>query len=340
MSRRKLLEIRNLRVTLDTMEGAIHAVDGVSLYVCEGEKVGLVGESGSGKSLTGKATLQLISGVPHVIAGQVLYNGVDILQVTPSQLREIRGGQIAMVFQDPMTYLNPSMRVGKQIAENANRRGARKKDANSLRLVDETLRMVGLSPETGVARKYPYELSGGMRQRVLMAIGLARKPRMMIADEPTTALDVTVQAQVLKTLNDLTDELDMGLLLITHDMGVVAALCDRVYVMYAGEIVETADSATLFSMPAHPYTRGLLNAVPSVDKFQETLHTIPGSVPDPIDMPSGCRFRDRCPVAMPKCVEDPPFFRVSGEGTARCWLYADEESGLINEGDGRDHTVD
>jgi peptide/nickel transport system ATP-binding protein len=316
-----LLELRGLTVRIDSGGRVVHPADGVDIRVAPSEKVGIVGESGSGKTITGKAILGLLpQDSAQIIGGEIRYRGNDITGWSEKQLRSLRGREIAMVFQDPMTFLNPTMTVGRQIAEGVK---IHYSGSNVAMQVAESLRLVGLPATSSVTRRYPFELSGGMRQRVLMAIALACKPSLMVADEPTTALDVTVQAQILKTLGDFTDQLAMALLLITHDLGIVATLCDRAYVMYAGQVVEEADTLTLFNSPAHPYTRGLLDGVLSIDTFQETLRTIPGTVPDLARLRPGCRFRERCASAMEVCTQDPPVVRHRESGqTARCWMHA------------------
>jgi oligopeptide/dipeptide ABC transporter ATP-binding protein len=314
-----LLELKGLKTYLFTSRGIVKAVDGVSLTVAAGERVGLVGESGCGKSMTARSILRLVPEPPaRIVDGQILYRNRDLTRLSESEMQKIRGAEIAMVFQDPMSYLNPTMRIGDQIGEavwlHYGNEGLEK-------AVDEAIALVGLSTRAGIARRYPHELSGGMRQRVLLAMALACRPALLIADEPTTALDVTIQAQILSLLSDLTDRLDMALLLITHDLGIVAELCDRVYVMYAGQIVEEAQTVALFETPAHPYTQGLLAGVLSIDEFKPVLKTIPGTVPDLSALPSGCRFRARCPHAMPICEQEPPVFRNASGQVTRCWLY-------------------
>ncbi len=317
--RQPLLDVQDLSTHFFLSRGVIRAVDGVSLTVGPGERVGIVGESGCGKSITARSILRLIPTPPaKIVGGQVYYAGQDLVQLSEADMRAVRGGEIAMVFQDPMSYLNPTMRVGDQIAEAVR---LHHRTVDLAQAVDEAMALVGLPRE--IRRRYAHELSGGMRQRVLIAMALACRPKLLIADEPTTALDVTIQAQILTLLADLSKRQDMALLLITHDLGIVAELCDRVYVMYAGQVVEAADTVTLFERPAHPYTRGLLEGVLSIDEFRPTLSTIGGSVPDMSALAPGCRFRPRCAHAMDICQEPPPLFRHPSGQTARCWLCAE-----------------
>jgi peptide/nickel transport system ATP-binding protein len=315
---RPLLELKDLKTHLFTSKGVVKAVDGVNIRVGYGEKVGLVGESGCGKSMTARSILRLIPTPPaRVVSGNILFKGRDLVSMKEDQLRQVRGAEIAMVFQDPMSYLNPTHRIGDQIGEAVLQHHGKEHLQED---IDEALNLVGLSPKSGIKKRYQHELSGGMRQRVLMAIALACKPKLLIADEPTTALDVTIQAQILSLLKDLSEKLNMALLLITHDLGIVAELCDRVYVMYAGQIVEEADVFTLFENPSHPYTQGLLEGVLSINEFKPTLKTIGGYVPDLTQLPRGCRFAPRCSHAMPICEEEPPVFK-KGTQLSRCWLY-------------------
>ncbi|MCL4459245.1 MAG: ABC transporter ATP-binding protein [Chloroflexi bacterium] len=315
-----LLELRGLKTWLYMSRGIVHAVDGVDLTVFPGESVGLVGESGCGKTMTARSVLRLLPEPPaRIIGGQVLFGGKDLLALSNAKMEQVRGAEIAMVFQDPFTYLNPTMCIGDQIAEAVwLHQGAVGVDNQ----VGQALERVGLPADADFRRRYPHELSGGMRQRVLIAIALACQPKLLIADEPTTALDVTLQAQILALLCKLRVELSLALLLITHDLGIVAELCDRVYVMYAGQVIEEAAAVNLFEQPNHPYTQGLLAGALSIEEFRPVLKTIPGTVPDLVDPDPGCRFCPRCAQAFGDCMEDPPLITLGAGSVVRCWLYA------------------
>jgi peptide/nickel transport system ATP-binding protein len=315
-----LLDVSNLRVTFPTPAGPVHPVDGVSLTVSRGEVVALVGESGSGKSLTGLSLLRLVPR-PGVIetGSQLLLEGTDLLGLSPAALRQVRGRRIAMIFQDPISSLNPVLTVGDQIGETvrAHLPVSRKEAAQR---AEALLAEVGIADPAARARTYPHQMSGGMAQRVMIAIALAAEPELLIADEPTTALDVTVQAQILELLDALRQKRGMAVLLISHDLGVVAGRADRVAVMYAGRIVEESPTASLFAAPSHPYTRGLFASMPRLAGPRERLLPIKGTVPSPGTWPSGCRFRTRCPQVMPVCLEEPPIRSVDASHTSRCWL--------------------
>ncbi len=325
-----LLEIRDLQLHFETDAGTVRAVDGVSYGIARGESVALVGESGCGKSVSSMAILGLVPMPPGVIAGgSITFEGRDLLAADEAHMRAIRGNQIAMIFQEPMSSLNPVFRVGDQIAESIIlHRGLDSAEAReeTIRL----LRLVGIpSPEQRVD-EYPHQMSGGMCQRVMIALGLACRPQLLIADEPTTALDVTIQAQILELMRDLQRELSMSLLLITHDLGVVAEMANRVVVMYAGSVIETADVADLFARPRHPYTAGLLHSIPRLDTDEEKLEPIEGSVPDALDFPKGCKFHPRCGYALARCSREvPPLRERSAAGEARsthqsaCWVIDD-----------------
>jgi peptide/nickel transport system ATP-binding protein len=318
----ELLHIEDLCVEARSRRGPVRLVDRVSLDVGVGEIVGLVGESGCGKSMTASAILQLFpTDSVRVSSGEISLRDAGRLdQMSSDQLRRVRGVRIGMIFQDPSTYLDPLMTVGKQVADGL--RGNIPRDQHKKRVVT-LLEQMGLPDAEHMMRRYPHELSGGQRQRVLIAAALALEPDILIADEPTTALDVTIQAEILALLRELRDRLGLGILLITHDLGVVAEMCDRVYVMYAGRVAERRDVENLFRDPRHPYTIGLLNGTLSPDSRAEDLFSIPGSVPDPRAMPSGCRFNTRCPVAIEKCfVEQPPMVEVPG-GNSACWRADD-----------------
>jgi oligopeptide/dipeptide ABC transporter ATP-binding protein len=320
-----LLAVENLQ-TKFTRDGAVVVpVDGVSLRIGAGETVGIVGESGSGKSMTALSIMGLIDPPGRIAAGRVLFNGTDLLQLDAREAQSLRGSAMSMIFQDPMTFLNPIMTVGAQVGEVIRlHRGLRRKAL--LGATVEALRKARVPAPEKVAGLFPHQLSGGMRQRVLIAIAIACAPDLVIADEPTTALDVTIQAQILQILKSVVRENRTALLLITHDLGVVADICDRVYVMYAGRIVEEGLTIDLFARPRHPYTQGLLRAVRSVPRRDEEHATIEGHVPDLRHLPSGCRFHPRCPFVMPICREaDPPMETREGDAApAACWLVASE----------------
>lgn len=295
----KILEVKNLVTKFKTDYGVVTAVDGVSFDVYKGKTLGIVGESGSGKSVTALSIMQLIQTPPGIIAGgEVIYDGKNILKLSQSEMRKIRGNKISMIFQEPMTSLNPVFTIGNQIEEvlQLHQKNLNAKDRTNKAI--EMLRLVGIpSPEKRV-KEYPHQLSGGMRQRVMIAMALSCEPSVLIADEPTTALDVTIQAQILDLMKKLQDELGMGMILITHDLGVVAETCQEVAVMYCGKIVEQADVKTLFGKPRHPYTKGLIESIPDFDSTlrqkRERLFTIDGMVPSLLKLPSGCSFQDRC----------------------------------------------
>jgi peptide/nickel transport system ATP-binding protein len=314
-----LLEVRDLTTEFRTDSMTFRAVDGVSFAIPKGKTVGLVGESGCGKSVTALSILRLVADPPGRIAGgEVRYGGKDLLALPEREMRAIRGNKISMIFQEPMTSLNPVINAGEQVAE-AVRLHQRKSRRDAAAATVEMFRLVGIpSPEDRV-RAYPHQLSGGMRQRVMIAMALACRPDLLIADEPTTALDVTIQAQILDLLARLQAELGMAILLITHDLGVVAETCEDVIVMYAGRIVEHAPVADIFASPRHPYTAGLLRSVPRLGDHAARLQEIPGTVPPPGALPKGCKFQDRCPSVQDKCrAEEPP---LDGEDRqVRCWF--------------------
>lgn len=321
-----LLAVHDLRVSFNTDAGVARAVDGVSFTVSAGETVGLVGESGSGKSLTALSMLRLVpAGGKLAPDSRVEFDGTDVLALSEPALRTLRGRRLAMVFQEPMTALNPVLTVGDQVAEVV-RVHTQKSRADAWQMAVDALTRVGIPDPAERAKQYPHELSGGMRQRVMIAMALVLEPALLIADEPTTALDVTIQAQILELLREMSARMGMAVLLITHDLGVVAEMASRVLVMYAGEIVEEAPVEMLFAAPAHPYTEGLLAAVPTLDITRDRLQTIPGTVPAPTHWPAGCRFRDRCPHAWDRCAIDAPaLLQVSPAHRARCHLVQEPE---------------
>ena len=320
-----LLSIRNLHTFFYTEAGVARSVDGVSLEIASGETVGLVGESGCGKSVTAMSVLRLIRPPGRIEPGsEIRFEGKDIMALGDKELRAIRGARIAMVFQEPMTALNPVFTVGDQIAEVVRIHGGSKEEA--WKRAVEMLTIVGIPSPEQRAKEYPHQLSGGMRQRIVIAMALVMNPALVIADEPTTALDVTIQAQILELLRDLQQKFGTSILLITHDLGVVAETASRVIVMYGGEVVEEASVDTLFATAHHPYTEGLLRAMPRVGETRDRLSTIPGTVPPPTAWPKGCRFRDRCPYSWERCEnEHPPLYNIGERHTSRCHLAEEPE---------------
>ena len=319
-----LLEIRDLRIHYVTDDATVEAVNGVDLTIEKGETLGLVGETGAGKTTTALGILRLIPDPPgRIVSGEILYNGEDILQIRDSELRKLRGNEISMIFQDPMTALNPTMRVGEQVAEVIRLHEGCSKAAAIKRSV-EMLEMVGIRAERST--DYPHQFSGGMKQRVVIAMALACKPKLLLADEPTTALDVTIQAQVLEMMRDLKNRLGTSMLLITHDLGIVAETCDKVAIMYAGEIVEYGDIYQVFDNVLHPYTIGLFGSLPSLDKEVRRLSPIEGLMPDPSDLPDGCAFHPRCPYVTDRCLQEKPAYRQAEPGHfVRCHRIGKEE---------------
>jgi len=315
-----LLEVKNVHTVFRTDMGPARAVDGVSLSIAPRQTVALVGESGCGKSVTALSIMRLIDDPPGRIAeGEVIFEGEDLLTLRESRMREIRGARIGMIFQEPMTSLNPVFRVGRQIAESLRIHKDMSKDAARERAID-LLKVVGIPDPLQRVDEYPHQLSGGMKQRVMIAIALSCDPALLIADEPTTALDVTIQAQILELLKQLRAGFDMSVLLITHDLGVVSENADVVNIMYAGKIVERAAAEHLFDHPRHPYTVGLLKSVPGLAKNPERLPTIPGSVPSPTRWPRACRFHPRCPRATAECKREiPPFEEPAADHFAACY---------------------
>ncbi len=315
-----LLKVENLRTYFHTRAGVARAVDGVSFELAASETLGLVGESGCGKSVTALSIMRLVSDPPGKIeSGHILLNGRDLLSLSDEQMCQVRGNDVAMIFQEPMTSLNPVITCGQQIAE-AVELHQQVSSAEAHNRAIEMLRLVGIAAPEQRVNEYPHQLSGGMRQRVMIAMGLSCNPQMLIADEPTTALDVTVQAQIMELLARLQEELGMAILLITHDLGVVAETSDRAAVMYAGSIVETAVTEVLFANPRHPYTQGLIRSIPDLDTDQHRLEIIPGSVPDARQVLAGCRFYSRCPLADDHCYEAaPPLVQIQEGHQAACW---------------------
>ncbi len=319
-----LIEVRNLHTHFFTQYGVARAVDGINFEVRLGETLALVGESGSGKSVTGLSIMGLIDEPGRIVEGEVRLGGVDLLKLREKEMDAIRGARIAMIFQEPMTSLDPVYRVGTQIGEvlrihkKLSRREAFERAA-------ELMDKVGIPDPESRRSAYPHELSGGMRQRVMIAAALACEPELIIADEPTTALDVTIQAQILDLINSMKREIGSAVLLITHDLGVVSQVADRVAVMYAGRILEIAPVEKLFAVPNHPYTKGLLACIPDVDHESESRRMLPalrGLIPRLYAIPEGCRFRDRCPNVFEPCTDEPDLIQVDEDHVVRCWLYA------------------
>jgi len=320
----KLVDIRNLRTHFYTEDGVVPAVDGVNLYIKRGETLGVVGESGCGKSVTSLSVMRLIPNPPgRIVEGEILFEGEDLVKKSEAEMRKIRGNDISMIFQEPMTSLNPVYTIGDQIAEAVElHQGLTHREAIDKSI--EMLRLVGIPLPERRVKEYPHQLSGGMRQRVMIAMALSCNPKLLIADEPTTALDVTIQAQILELMKKLKKELGMAIMLITHDLGVVAEMAERVVVMYGGKVVEEGDVVSIFKAPLHPYTEGLLKSIPRLDRADGVLHVIEGVVPNPLHLPPGCRFHPRCPVAFDKCKETQPALEQIAPGRfVACFIAAD-----------------
>jgi oligopeptide/dipeptide ABC transporter ATP-binding protein len=318
-----LLRVNDLRTSFFTSDGEVRAVDGVTFEIADGKTVGLVGESGCGKSVTALSILQLLpKGTGRIVSGEIAFQGMNLATLRDEEMRRIRGNQISMIFQEPMTSLNPVMTIGDQIVETLRlHRGASRSEGR-----DRAIEMLGLvkiaDPQKRV-RNFPHQLSGGQRQRVMIAMALACTPKLLIADEPTTALDVTIQAQILELIGELQQRLGMAVLLITHDLGVVAERADEVAVMYAGKIVESAKPEVIFTHPKHPYTVGLLHSMPGSRDAKKRLDAIPGMVPSPLNWPTGCRFRDRCARAEARCAEaQPPLVEIKAQHRVACFMAA------------------
>ena len=315
-----ILEIKNLHTYFYTDSGVIKSVDGVDIELREGSTLGIVGESGSGKSVTALSVMGLLMGTTGKVAeGEILFEGRDLTKLDDEERRKMRGEKISMIFQEPMTSLNPVMKIGDQITEcilmhnNISKQEAWDKAV-------EMLKLTGVPRVERMMKEYPFQLSGGQRQRVMIAMALVCKPKILIADEPTTALDVTIQAQILDLMENLKQKTGTSILFITHDLGVVAEVCDDVVVMYSGRVVEKGDVRSIFANPSHPYTRGLLASIPKLGEYAEELESIPGNVPNPKYMPQGCKFAPRCSCAFDKCREEEPgFYDVGGGHMSRCW---------------------
>ncbi len=319
MTQTPLLEIKDLVVQYAVEDGTVRAVDHLNMELGFGETLGFVGETGAGKTTTALAVMRLIESPGRIIQGQILFEGQDLLLTSVDEIRAIRGKKIAMIFQDPMTSLNPNMTVGEQIAEMIIIHEKIGK-VQAMEKAEKMLEMVDIQAER--AKDYPHQFSGGMKQRVVIAIALACNPVLLIADEPTTALDVTIQAQVLALMQELKDRIGTSMLLITHDLGIVADTCDKVAIMYAGNVVEYADKRALFTQPRHPYTIGLFNSIPDIDGEQEDLQVIKGQMPDPTNLPPGCAFHPRCPAALPRCSQSiPRRIEVDPGHHVSCFLF-------------------
>ena len=327
---KKLLEIKNLTIKYITEDETVDAVNNINVTIYEGETLGLVGETGAGKTTTALGVMRLIPNPPgKILSGEIFYEGNDLLKISEEKIRAIRGSQISMIFQDPMTSLNPVMTVGEQIAEVIQIHEKLDEKA-SMKKAEEMLELVGIPGSR--SNDFPHQFSGGMKQRVVIAISLACNPKLLIADEPTTALDVTIQAQVLDLMNELKKKFKTSMMLITHDLGVVAQVCDKVAIMYAGEIIETGSLEDLFNRPKHPYTHGLFGSIPSLDTECDRLKPILGLMPDPTNLPSGCKFHPRCPNAVEICsTQFPKETLIGGEHKIKCLAYEGIKNGPIVE---------
>ncbi|WP_019119847.1 ABC transporter ATP-binding protein [Brevibacillus massiliensis] len=319
-----VLDVKNLKVNFRNEGKEYTVVNNISFHIRKGETLGLVGESGCGKSITSLSIMGLVPSPPgRIVEGEIRYNGANLLALKEKDWNKIRGNEISMIFQEPMTSLTPVFTIGRQLDEVIRLHTNLSKKQAKARSI-EMLKRVGISRAEQIYASYPHELSGGMRQRVMIAIGLACDPGLLIADEPTTALDVTIQAQILDLMKSLKAKTQTAILFITHDLGVVAEMCDRVMVMYAGEIVEEADVDALFHNPKHPYTRGLLQSIPKIEEKRRRLYSISGQVPAPGSIARGCRFRDRCPSVMERCAKEAPeLFSIEEKHACRCWLHAE-----------------
>ena len=328
---KNLLEVKNLKTHFFTEDGIVPAVDGVDFELKPGETIGIVGESGCGKSVTSISIMKLIPSPPgRIVDGEILFEGKDLVKATESEMQHIRGNDIAMIFQEPMTSLNPVFTIGKQITEAIVLHQNLGKDDAKDRCI-EMLKLVGIPRAEQAINEYPHQFSGGMRQRAMIAMALSCNPKLLIADEPTTALDVTIQAQIIELMKELKEKLNTAIMLITHDLGVVAEMSDHVIVMYAGRVVEEADVIDLFKDPKHPYTIGLMKSKPNLDNDSERLEVIPGAVPNPLNMPAGCAFNPRCSHVMDICTKTTPNLVVNEQGRkVRCWLFQDHEEGDVN----------
>jgi peptide/nickel transport system ATP-binding protein len=328
---KEVLKVEDLEVGISTENGFANIVNGVTFSLEKGKTLGIVGESGCGKSMTSLSLMGLLPPAVSYRSGSINLKDKELTKMAKNDWRKLRGKDIAMIFQEPMTSLNPVYTIGSQIVElilNHQKMSKKKAYAQALKM----LQLVGIPRADEVLHEYPHQLSGGMRQRVMIAMALSCDPEVLVADEPTTALDVTIQAQILELMKSLQKELDMSIILITHDLGVVAEMCEKVVVMYAGEVVEESDVVELFENPKHPYTKGLLASLPDIDEEKEYLSSIPGTVPSPTEMPKGCRFASRCEFAHERCAESPPTIHINDQSSAKCWLYAEKDSETLVKG--------
>lgn len=325
--RQTILEVKDLQTSFFTDDGVIPSVDHIDFHVREGEILGIVGESGCGKSVTSLSIMGLVPSPPgKITSGQIMFEGKDLTKFSEKEMRKVRGNDVAMIFQEPMTSLNPLFTIGNQLLEaiTLHKKDWSKKKARTRAV--EMLKLVGLPRAEELMNDYPHQLSGGMRQRVMIAMALVCDPKLLIADEPTTALDVTIQAQILKLMRELNERLNTAVILITHDLGVVAETCERVVVMYAGKVVEEGTVDTIFNSPQHPYTKGLIASVPDMRYKKQRLYSIPGSVPKPGSIKQGCRFAARCEFVFGRCTEEnPPLYETSEGHKTRCFLYDEKE---------------
>ena len=322
-----LLQVKDLSIDFHTAEGVVHAVNHLSFDLYPGETLGIVGESGSGKSVSSLAVMRLIPDPPgKIVSGEILFHGKDLLKCSEKEMLKIRGNLISMIFQEPMTSLNPILTCGSQIAESLMlHKGMKKKEA--MKAAEQLMRDVGIANAEKRVNEYPHQMSGGMKQRVMIAMALACEPEILFCDEPTTALDVTIQAQILDLIKKLNRERNTAIVMITHDFGVVSEICERVLVMYTGRIFEEAPSQKIFKMPKHPYTEGLIDSIPQISDVREALSTIEGTVPNPTERLTGCSFWPRCTKAMEICKKEDPSVRIIEEGRrVRCWLYENSEA--------------
>ncbi|MEK4760530.1 ABC transporter ATP-binding protein [Viridibacillus sp. FSL E2-0187] len=323
-----LLKVEDLTIKFKSRQGVVKAVDNLSFELAQGSSLGIVGESGSGKSVTSLTIMGLLQNANTEITGNIDFDGLDLLKLSPNEMRKIRGNSISMIFQEPMTSLNPLHTCGKQIMEPIliHQKEVSKQEAKKHAI--ELLRMVGIPSPEQRFQEYPHQMSGGMRQRIMIAIALACNTKLLVADEPTTALDVTIQAQILDLMNSLKKKRDMSIIMITHDLGVVKEMCEKVVVMYTGQIVEKSPTELVFADPLHPYTKGLLNAIPKISNKVERLEAIEGTVPDALNMPSGCSFHPRCKYATEKCtLEVPTLFQLEDGREVKCFIYDGSEKG-------------